>query len=192
MAEESSHITSCDFRPGRERFLAEVLSGLRKPQKELPSKYFYDERGSHLFERICSLDEYYIPRTEESIMQAHVAEMVELIGPRVFLIEYGSGDCKKIRFLLNHLRDPAAYVPIDISQEQLVRAMKELVSDYPRLEVLPVCADYTSRFELPHTERGFRRTAVYFPGSTISNFDPIPAKHFLEHVAHVAAGLYAV
>jgi len=192
MAKEKSHITSRDFRPGRARFLAGVLSGLRKPQKELPSKYFYDERGSHLFERICSLEEYYIPRTEESIMQAHIAEMVELIGPRVLLIEYGSGDCKKVRFLLDHLRDPVAYVPIDISQEQLVRATKELASDYPALEVLPVCADYTSSFELSHPKRGFGRKVAYFPGSTVSNFDPSPAKQFLEHLAGICSSEGAV
>jgi dimethylhistidine N-methyltransferase len=185
MAEESSHVTSHDFRPGRERFLAEVLHGLRKPQKELPSKYFYDECGSHLFQRICSLDEYYIPRSEESIMQVCIAEMVELIGPRVLLIEYGSGDCNKVRFLLDHLHDPIAYVPIDISREQLVRVTNELTSDYPGLEVLPVCADYTSNFEMPRPKRGFSRKVVYFPGSTISNFDPVPAKQFLEHIAGV-------
>ena len=104
-----------DFLPGRARFLAEVLSGLRKPQKELPSKYFYDEHGSYLFERICSLEEYYIPETEESIMQAHISEIVELIGPKALLIEYGSGEGKKVRLLLDNLNDPTAYVPIDIS-----------------------------------------------------------------------------
>jgi len=183
--EKRSHIIPHDFRAGRERFLAEVLSGLRKPQKELPSKYFYDERGSHLFERICSLDEYYIPCIEQSIMQAHIAEMAKLIGPRVLLIEYGSGDCRKIRFLLDHLLDPVAYVPIDISREQLVRVTGELTSHYPALEVLPVCADYTSNFKLPHPKKEFSRIVVCFPGSTINNFDPVPAKHFLEHVAGV-------
>ena len=174
-----------DFRPGRERFLSEVLDGLQKPQKELPSKYLYDERGADLFERICCLEEYYIPRTEASIMQANIAAMVELIGPRVLLIEYGCGECKKVRFLLDHLPDPVAFVPIDISQEQLKRVAQELTSDYPTLEVLPVCADYTSRLEIPHPKRDFSRKVVYFPGSTIGNFDPIPARHFLEHIARV-------
>ncbi len=174
-----------NFKPGKSRFLAEVLNGLRKPQKELPSKYFYDEHGSHLFERICTLDEYYISRTEASIMEAHVKEMAELVGPRVLLIEYGSGDCTKVRILLDHLHDPVAYVPIDISQEQLLRVTRDIASSYPRLEVLPVYADYTSGFELPVPKRPNERKMVYFPGSTISNFDPIPAKHFLEHIASV-------
>ncbi len=176
---------SYDFKPGRERFLAEVLIGLHKPQKELPSKYFYDERGSHLFERICQLKEYYIPRIEASIMQAHIREMAELIGPHVLLIEYGCGNCEKVRFLIDHLHNPVAYIPIDISQEQLLHVTKELASIYPRLQVLPVCADYTSSFELPIPKQSSKRTVVCFLGSTISNFDPIPAKHFLEHVATV-------
>lgn len=174
-----------DFKTAQDRLRAEVLSGLRKPQKELPSKYFYDEHGSHLFECICGLDEYYIPRTESSIMEAYVEEIVELLGPRVFLVEYGSGDCSKTHILLDQLRDPVAYAPIDISREQLLRVTKDLASHYPRLEVIAVCADYTSGFQLPIPKRQSDRVVVYFPGSTVGNFDPIPAKHFLEHIAGV-------
>jgi dimethylhistidine N-methyltransferase len=184
-SKEKGCVISKDFRPGRERFLAEVLSGLRKPQKELPSKYFYDERGSQLFQRICTLEEYYIPRAEASIMEANIKEMVELLGPRALLIEYGSGDCNKVRLLLDHLHDAVAYVPIDISREQLLSVTKDLDSYYPALEVLPVCADYTSEFVLPVPKRASDRIVVYFPGSTIGNFDPIPARHFLEHIARV-------
>jgi dimethylhistidine N-methyltransferase len=174
-----------DFKPGRDRFLAEVLIGLRKPQKELPSKYFYDERGSRLFERICELEEYYITRIETSIMQARIKEIVELLGSQVLVIEHGCGNCEKVRFLMDHLQDPVAFIPIDISKEQLVQVAKELDSIYPQLQVLPVCADYMSSFELPIPERESRRTVVYFPGSTISNFDPVPVEHFLEHVANL-------
>jgi dimethylhistidine N-methyltransferase len=178
-------ITHSDFKPGLESFLAEVLIGLHKPQKELPSKYFYDARGSQFFERICELKEYYITRIEASIMQAHIREMVELIGPQVLVIEHGCGNCEKVRFLIDHLNDPVAFIPIDISQKQLLHVAKELASIYPRLQVLPVCADYTNSFELPIPKQSSKRTVVYFPGSTISNFDPIPAKHFLEHVANL-------
>ena len=184
-AEEVEQPTSNDFEPGNECFLAEVLAGLRKPQKELPSKYFYDERGSRLFERICTLDEYYIPRIEASIMQAHIKDITKLMGPRVLLAEYGSGNCEKARFLLDHVRDPVAYVPIDISRQQLLHVTQKLASDYPQLQVLPVCADYMSSLELPAPKRPSDRTIVYFPGSTIGNFDPLPAKYFLEHVASV-------
>jgi dimethylhistidine N-methyltransferase len=172
-----------DFKPRTESFLAEVLIGLRKPQKELPSKYFYDERGSELFERICELKEYYITRIEASIMQAHIKEISELIGPHVLVIEHGCGNCEKVRFLMDHLQDPVAFIPIDISKEQLLQVAKELDSIYPQLQILPVCADYTSSFELPIPKQESKRTVVYFPGSTISNFDPIPAKYFLGHVA---------
>jgi dimethylhistidine N-methyltransferase len=176
---------SYDFKPGLERFLAEVLIGLRKPQKELPSKYFYDKRGSKLFERICELKEYYITRIEASIMQAHIEEIVELIGPQVLVIEHGCGNCEKVRFLMDHLHDPVAFIPIDISKEQLLQVSRELDSIYPQLQVLPVCADYTGNFELPIPKRESKRTVVYFPGSTISNFDHIPVEHFLEHVANL-------
>ena len=182
---EGNQIRLHDFNPARERFLAEVLSGLRKSQKELPSKYFYDEEGSHLFERICTLDEYYIPRIEAAIMETYIEEMAGLLGPRVLLVEYGSGNCAKTRFLLDHLHEPVAYVPIDISRERLLSAARELAADYPEMEVLPVCADYTSGFDLPVPKRPSERAVVYFPGSTIGNFDPVPARLFLEHVAGV-------
>ena len=174
-----------DFKPGLESFLAEVLIGLRKPQRELPSKYFYDERGSQLFERICELKEYYVTGIEASIMRSHIKEIVELIGPHVLVIEHGCGNCEKVRFLMNHLHDPVAFIPIDISKEQLLQVAKELDSIFPQLQVLPVCADYTSNFELPIPKRESKRTVVYFPGSTIGNFDPMPARHFLEHVANL-------
>ncbi len=174
-----------DAPPALERFRNEVLRGLQKPQKELPSKYFYDEKGSHLFELICALDEYYIPRTEAAIMTDCIDEVAELIGPCAFLLEYGSGSCKKVRLLLDNLPKPTAYAPIDISGQQLTQVSQELSSDYPHLEVLPVCADYTSNFELPVPGGYCHRTVVYFPGSTISNFDPEPAVWFLEHIAEV-------
>jgi dimethylhistidine N-methyltransferase len=111
--------------------------------------------------------------------------MVELIGPNVLVIEHGCGNCAKVRFLIDRLHEPAAFIPIDISQEQLLHVAKELTSIYPRLQVLPVCADYMSSFELPIPKQSSKRTVVYFPGSTISNFDPIPAKNFLGHVANL-------
>lgn len=185
MGSKKKEVRLLDFQPRQARFREEVLSGLQKPKKELPCKYFYDERGSDLFERICTLEEYYIPRTEAAIMEDNVEEMAELLGPGVLLIEYGSGSSRKTRVLLEHLRELAAYIPIDISREQLLSATAKLMSDYPGLDVFPVCADYTSGFELPAVKRPVRRRVVYFPGSTIGNFDPITAKNFLEHVARL-------
>ncbi|MFW6151130.1 MAG: L-histidine N(alpha)-methyltransferase [Chloroflexota bacterium] len=174
-----------DRQPDRQRFLIDVLNGLRKPQKELPSKYFYDARGSHLFECITRLPQYYIPRAEEAIMRHHAAEMASLLGPNILLVEPGCGECLKTRLLLDHLRDPAAYVPIDISREQLLRVSADLASSYPRLEVLPVCADYTDDYELPRPSRTARRVVVFFPGSTIGNFEPPQATQFLKSMARL-------
>jgi len=181
----NKHINLHDCQPGLEHFRAEVLNGLQKWPKELPCKYFYDEQGSYLFERICGLKEYYIPRTEMAIMEAYIDEMVGSLGPNVILIEYGSGSSAKTRFLLDHLHDIAAYVPIDISREQLLSAVEELATDYPGLEVFPVCADYTNSFELPVLSSPDSHRVVYFPGSTISNFNPVEARQFLEHIAEV-------
>lgn len=173
------------FAPKPGSFRDEVLGGLRKPQKELPSKFLYDERGSQLFEQISALDEYYLTRTELGIMRDHAGEMATLLGPQCLLVEYGSGSSTKTRLLLNHLLQPAAYVPIDISKEHLIQAATALATEYPDLEVLPVCADYTTNFALPTPSRPAARRVVYYPGSTIGNFDREPAVRFLEHIAHV-------
>ncbi len=178
----STPLAPSDHRPGNGHFLTEVVEGLSKARKELPSKYFYDQRGARLFEEICNLEEYYIPRTETAIMNENAAEMAYLLGDRLLLLEFGSGDCAKTRILLDHLHDPAGFVPIDISFEQLSQAASQLSWEYPSLEVLPVCADFTCDFELPHPSRQARRRAVYFPGSTLGNFDPLPARRFLERM----------
>lgn len=167
------------------RFHAEVISGLKKPQKELPSKYFYDERGSQLFNQICDLDEYYVTRTETGILRQHIDEIVEVLGPNALLIEYGSGSSTKTRILLSHMRQPAAYIPIDISDQQLLSAVRDLSTDYRGLNILPVHADYTGIFELPAVAQPVNRKVVFFPGSTFGNFDPIPAQQFLERIANV-------
>lgn len=177
-----------DFEPQRNTFLEEVLQGLQKPRKELPSKYFYNERGSRLFEQICLLDEYYVTRTELHIMQQRVQEMASLLGPNCLLIEYGSGNSAKIRMLLDALETPVGYVPIDISKEHLEQAGIALASTYPNLEVLPVCADYMSAFEIPAPSRPVARRVVYYPGSTIGNFDPEPASNFLKQMVMTCQG----
>ena len=171
-----------DRSPGSHDFLTDVLDGLSRPRKQLPPKYFYDARGARLFEDICALEEYYIPSAETEIMETHIDEMVDLLGEDVLLIEYGCGDCAKTRLLLDRLHSPAGFVPIDISSEQLQRVASDLESSYPGLEVMPVCADYTRYYTLPWPARSFSRKVVYFPGSTLGNFDPLPARDFLDHI----------
>src|SRR3989440_10500071 len=177
-----------DFEPQRKTFRDEVLQGLQDARKELPSKYFYDDVGSQLFEQICTLDEYYLTRTEFSIMQEQMAEIVTLLGPNCLLIEYGSGSSTKIRMLLDALQDPVGYVPIDIAKDHLLRSAAALATAYPALEVLPVCADYTSDFALPSPSKPVSRRIAYFPGSTIGNFDREPAKRFLQQIARTCKG----
>ncbi len=177
-----------DFEPVRDTFLREVLQGLQKPRKELFSKYFYDEVGSDLFEQICELDEYYPTRTELSIMRERSHEIAERLGSNCLLIEYGSGSSKKTCELLNVLETPAGYVPIDISKEQLMQSVVSLAGLYPDLEMLPVCADYTSDFEIPTPNRPVAHKIGYYPGSTIGNFDPGPARDFLRRIARTCSG----
>jgi dimethylhistidine N-methyltransferase len=169
------------------RFRADVLRGLRAPKKELPCKYFYDEVGSDLFEQITELEEYYPTRTELAIMERHAAEMAGWLGPRCLLIEYGSGSSLKTRRLLDRLRDPAGYVPVDVSGEHLRRSAGALGEDYPDIEMLPMCADFTRPLSLPACRKAAARRVVYFPGSTIGNFTPEAARALLRQTAVLCA-----
>ena len=172
-----------DFEPRLDSFHDEVVAGLTQDAKTLPCKFFYDERGSQLFDAICDLPEYYPTRTEMAIMRESVSEMVALLGPGCRLVEYGSGSSLKTRVLLDHAPDLASYVPVDISREHLRKSASALASAYPALEVLPVCADYTQPFALPSGRRPVQHSVVYFPGSTVGNFHPRQAQDFLTRIA---------
>jgi len=182
---ESSLVVRRRASRARQLFLSEALTGLRTSPKQLPCKYFYDRRGSELFERICVLDEYYLTRSELAIMDRYAPEMGRQIGPGVMLVEYGSGSSVKTRYLLDSLPDAVAYVPVDISGEYLQQTASELARDYPRLEVLPICADFTEEFELPLSTRVSTHAAVYFPGSTIGNFLPERAVELLRRITRL-------
>ncbi len=166
---------------GASIFLKDVIAGLSQADKVLSCKYLYDEKGSRLFCRICELEEYYPTRTEMAILENNVTEMAPQLGPRCLLIEPGSGSSAKTRLLLEHLEDPVAYVPIDISKELLFESAAELGADISPVEVLPVCADFNKEFELPEPRRTARRRVLYFPGSTIGNFDSDSVGNLLEH-----------
>jgi dimethylhistidine N-methyltransferase len=175
-----------DCAPPPDDFCADVIAGLQRAPKELSCKYFYDARGSQLFDRICELDEYYPTRTERDILCEHGAAMARALGPDCLLIEYGSGSSSKTTILLDKLLethcDPAAYVPLDISREHLLHSAQRLAAIYAPLPVVPVCADYTREFSLPNFPTASRRV-VYFPGSTIGNFTPQEAQQFLSRIA---------
>lgn len=174
-----------DFEPVVNDVYQDVLAGLRKPNKELPDTLYYDEHGSQLFDRLCETDDYYLTRTELAIMRKEVGEMVALIGEKALLIEYGSGTSLKTRILLDHLPQSAGYVPIDISKEHLMKAAIEIAKQYPDIEVLPVCADYSQRFDVPSPTQSPSRRVAYYPGSTIGHLQPSEAIAFLRRVREV-------
>lgn len=172
-----------DSGPEQQQMLKEVLDGLSRAQKMLPSKYFYDERGSELFEQITSLDEYYPTRTEKKILENHIDEIAERVGSESVIIELGSGSSQKTRLLLDHLPDLSAYVPVDISEKYLQKVANDLREEYPNLPIVPVCADYTQPFDIPNIDRPFEYYVVFYPGSTIGNFQPHQAQKFLQSIA---------
>jgi dimethylhistidine N-methyltransferase len=168
-----------------DRFRADVLAGLSRPQKQLPAKYFYDAAGSRLFERITELDEYYPTRTELAILRANCRDIATRCGPCCLLIEPGAGNLAKVRILLNALERPAGYVPVDVSGEQLESAARKLSAEHPDLDVSPVVADFSRSFIVPSIPAAKR--VVFFPGSTIGNFDPAEADSLLRRFARLAS-----
>jgi len=166
-------------------FLDDVLAGLSRPQKAIPPKYFYDERGSQLFEAICQLPEYYVTRAEMATMERHVDEIVRLLGPDTQLIEFGSGASVKTRLLIDRA-EPSLYVPIDIAEAQLQSACTDLALMFPWLNINGVVADFSRPLRLPEFMGvPIHRKVVYFPGSTIGNFTPEESLEFLKRVREI-------
>jgi len=174
-----------DLAPGEESFRDAVVNGLGRAPKSIPCKFFYDARGSALFEAICRLPEYYLTRTEIAILEENATEVAALIGPHSRLIEFGSGASTKARILLQALDRPAAYVPVDISREHLRDAAVSLAEDFPSLPVVAVCADYTRAFPLPPLPGPGGKRVGFFPGSTIGNFEPDAAVDFMSNYARI-------
>ncbi len=158
----------------------EVLQGLGSEPKFISPKYFYDARGSALFEEITELDEYYLTRTEMGLFDTYLDDMAGSLGEGVCLIEYGSGNSRKIRKLLEAV-SPEAYVPVDISNEHLQENARELHADFPALHVYPVCADFSLPVTVPPEVDELTRVG-FFPGSSIGNFTPLEARRFLTGV----------
>lgn len=173
-----------DLHPPPDRLRDDVRAGLGAEHKVLPPKYFYDEAGALLFERITQLDEYYPTRTELGILERNMAEIAALVGPAANVVEFGSGSGRKTRMLLRALRSPASYVPVDISRAQLLEFAASLAAEIPGLKIVPVCADYTAEWALPGLRRDGHagRTVAFFPGSTIGNFEAGDVVPFLRRV----------
>jgi dimethylhistidine N-methyltransferase len=162
-------------------FASDVIEGLSAMPKRIPAKYFYDTRGSELFEKITELPEYYPTRCEMEILREKAGEIAALIPENAAVVEFGSGSNKKARLLLAAAPHITAYVPVDISAEMLEAEAAELRADFPGLAVLPVAADFCYPFELPETARNAPLRVGFFPGSTIGNFEPHEAASFLRN-----------
>ncbi|MEM9316664.1 MAG: L-histidine N(alpha)-methyltransferase, partial [Pseudomonadota bacterium] len=186
MATKEQAIKLHDYHPSEGDLETEILKGLSGDPKQLPPKYFYDKVGAELFDAITETPEYYPTRTEQTIMLDRAQEIAELVGPQASLIEFGSGSGLKTRILLENLPELAAYVPVDISKKQLLDVAREFSGDYPNIEVLPVCADFTKPFDLPSPRVMPLKNVVFFPGSTIGNFLPDHALELLKAMARIA------
>lgn len=168
-----------DHRPDRATITADVLAGLSARPRALPSKYFYDARGSALFECITRQPEYYLTRAELDLLPRVLPQIAAHAGPRVRVVEYGSGSGRKTRLLLQALEDVVAYTPVEISRTALLDSVRALAVDFPAIEMLPVCADFTALPALPPPRRAARRTLLFFPGSTLGNFTEAAAVSIL-------------
>lgn len=177
--------STLDLSPDSDSFLGDVVAGLSARPRELPCKYFYDERGSRLFDRICELPEYYLTGAELEILASHAPDMARHLGPGRLLVELGSGSSVKTRLLLDHLIEPAGYVPVDISLQHLERSAAALAADYPGLELLPVSADYSTDDDIPLPPAAPGTATVFFPGSSIGNFSPQEATSLLGRIARL-------
>ncbi|MCY3886042.1 MAG: L-histidine N(alpha)-methyltransferase [Gammaproteobacteria bacterium] len=172
-----------DLKPTAPCVQDEVIAGLNQSEKTLPPKYFYDERGSELFEEITELPEYYLTRTETGILQERSTEFQRVLKKGSSLLEYGVGSGKKSRILLDAI-EPTAYVPVDISSDPLLELAHRIREDYLDMSVYPICADFTNAFELPSEVNGMQKVA-FFPGSSIGNFLRSDACEFVSNVAKV-------
>lgn len=169
-------------------FAKDLLEALAQAPRRIAPKYFYDRQGSRLFDQICELPEYYPTRTELAILQDSAVEIAAQMGPNAELVEFGAGSLTKVRLLLNAMQSPSRYVPIDISGEHLAAAVQDLKADYPKLEVVPLVADYTQAFSLPAQVLGAGQRVGFFPGSTVGNFTPGEAVEFFRMAGTVLKG----
>lgn len=172
-----------DYAPPTEDFLQDVVDGLNQDPKAMSPKYFYDEEGSRLFDKICDTREYYPTRTEIGLLDQISSEVAELTGKESTVVEFGSGSSVKIRQLLDALDQPAHYIALDISKDHLKKSAQKIARDYPDVAVGAICADFTDAMPTPSTEqlgRPVGRRLGFLPGSTIGNFHPKEAADFLE------------
>ena len=166
-----------DFDEPTSVFARDVIDDLSQHPKRLSPKYFYDARGSELFEQITLLPEYYPTRTELTILRDRSRAISAIVPNGAALVEFGAGATTKVRLLLNECA-LGAYVPVDISGDFLTAQADALRADFPGLDVHPVTADFTAPFVLPEAISAMPKVG-FFPGSTLGNFEPHEACAFL-------------
>ena len=159
-------------------FRADVLAGLERRPRAIPARWFYDRRGSELFEAITDLPEYYPTRTERSILETACPEVAQIAGAGRAVVEFGSGSSTKTPILLSAVA-PSVYVPIDISGDFLRESSRVLAAQFPELLVLPFEADFMRPLALPKTIADTPKLG-FFPGSTIGNMIPLMAVDLLK------------
>lgn len=180
-----ANIQLYDLHPPLDDFRAEVLQGLSQFPKAISPKFLYDKRGAELFDAICTLDEYYLTRTEIEILRTHAKEIANLIEGGI-LIEFGSGSSQKIRILLDAMLNLPTYIALDISKQHLYESCENLVENYPGLKAIAICTDYTQPLQLPEIASiKHKRKIGFFPGSSIGNLEPDDAVQFLKNAAHL-------
>lgn len=167
-------------------FLQDVVEGLSQTQKTLPCKYFYDERGSQLFTEICEQEEYYLTNTEMTLLKNNAQDIAEIAGKGAHIIEPGSGAGEKIQTLLRALNEPCCYMPLDISEEILQASANTIAKAFPTIEVKPVQLDFTTNVKLPECNALHNKRLVFFPGSTIGNFNQEEVVEFLSKLRCMA------
>ncbi len=168
----------------RTLFYADVVAGLSASPKNIPCKYFYDERGANLFEAIVRTAEYYPTRAEIEILTVNAPEIADAMGPAAHLVDFGAGSAHKARLLLKAMDAPASYIAVDISEDYVRKSVAALAAGFPDLKAVALAADFTETFALPRFARQGPR-AGFFPGSTIGNFTPDEAAGFLRRAAGV-------
>ena len=180
-----SSITFHDYHPDCVTLEEAIIAGLSKEQKSIPPKFFYNERGSQLFDKICDQPEYYPPTVEREMLKKRADEIATLTGSHRVLIEPGAGSAEKVRLLLDTLR-PAAFIPMDISFDYLKTSASDLSAQYPWLDIHATCVDFSHSLPIPEIAPEGPRL-FFFPGSSIGNFDHDEAEAFLR-MAHDAIG----
>lgn len=172
-----------DLHPTANNLLGDVLEGISQNPRSISPKYFYDERGSQLFDAITETEDYYPTRTEVLILQKYKQEIVQSLSDDCLLIEPGGGNCSKVRIFIDSLR-PCAYVPMDISKQHLLSAAHQMAAEIPWLQIHAACSDFTLNIQLPKDLPTGPRV-VFFPGSSIGNFHPVDAVQYLSSIAQV-------